>query len=159
MTVSEGTEAVLCDVASCGAALCRVSLDDTSPWDAVLCGVTLCGGLPEGSGPCSAAPCKAQGTSAEVKLEVEGDREAAFLAASVAGEMSGRVSLTVFTGVGNDGSSAPSQSRFLAEYIGGTGMEAAEVWRNSANTSLRILTWVLREASVLLVTGCEQHTG
>ena len=38
-------------------------------------------------------------------------------------------------------------------------MEAAEAWRNSANASSRILTRVLREASVLLVTGREQHAG
>ena len=73
--------------------------------------------------------------------------------------MSERVSPTVFAGVGDDGSSAPSRSRFLAEYVGGTGMEAAEAWRNSANASSRILTRVLREASVLLVTGREQHAG
>jgi len=92
-----------------------------------------------------------------VKSEVEGDGEAAFLAASVAGGMSGRVSPTVFAGVGDDGSSAPSRSRFLAEYAGGTGMEAAVAWRNSANASSRILTRVSMEARVLLGTGREQH--
>ena len=51
--------------------------------------------------------------TAEVESEVEGDGEVAFLAATVAGGMSGRVSLTVFAGVGNDSSSAPSQSHFF----------------------------------------------
>jgi len=79
-----------------------------------------------------------------------GDGEAAFLAASAAGGMSRRVSPTVFAGVGADGSSAPSRSRFLAEYVGGTGMEAAVAWRNSASASSRILTRALREARVSL---------
>ena len=108
LAVLEGTEAVLCDVAPCGAVPCGVSLDDTGLWDAVLCGVTPCGGSPEDSSLCRAAPCKAQGMAAEVKSWMEGDGEAVFLAASVAGGMSGRVLLTVFMGVGNDGSLAPS---------------------------------------------------
>ena len=60
---------------------------------------------------------------------MEGDGEAAFLAATVAGGMSGRVSPTVFAGVGNDGSSAPSRSRFFGgvrrgyQDEGGGGME------------------------------------
>ena len=157
--MSEETGAAPCEAAPCGAAPCGVSPDDTGPRDAALCGVTSDGGSPEDSGPCSAAPCKAQGTAAEVKSEVEGDGEAAFLKASVAEGMSGRVLPTVFAGVGDDGSSAPSRSRFLAEYAGGTGMEAAVAWRNSANASSRILTRVSMEASVLLVTGREQHAG
>ena len=88
---------------------------------------------------------------------MEGDGEAAFLKASVAEGMSGRVSPTVFAGVGDDGSSAPSRSRFLAEYVGGTGMEAAVAWRNSASASSRILTRALREARVSSGTGREQH--
>jgi hypothetical protein len=92
-----------------------------------------------------------------VKSEVMGDGEAAFLAASAAGGMSGRVSPTMFAGVGDDGSSAPSRSRFLAEYVGGTGMEAAVAWRNSASASSRILTRALREARVSSGTGREQH--
>ena len=107
--------------------------------------------------PCSAAPCKSQGTAAEVESEMMGDGEAAFLAASAAGGMSRRVSPTVFAGVGADGSSAPSRSRFLAEYVGGTGMEAAVAWRNSASASSRILTRALREARVSSGTGREQH--
>ena len=67
--------------------------------------------------PCRAAPCKSQGTAAEVESEVMGDGDTTFLAASAAGGMSGRVSPTVFAGVGDDGSSAPSRSRFLAEYV------------------------------------------
>ena len=109
------------------------------------------------SGTCSAAPCKSQGTAAEVESEVMGDGEAAFLAASAAGGMSRRVSPTVFAGVGADGSSAPSRSRFLAEYVGGTGMEAAVAWRNSASASSRILTRVSMEARVPSGTGREQH--
>ena len=111
-TVS-GTGAVPCDVAPCGAAPGGVSPDDTGPRDAALCGVTSDGGSPEDSGPCSAAPCRAQGTAAEVKPGMEGDGEAAFLAASVAGGMPGRVSPTVSAGAGDDGSSAPSRSRFF----------------------------------------------
>jgi hypothetical protein len=92
-----------------------------------------------------------------VKSEVEGDREALFLAASVAGGMSGRVSPTVFAGVGDDGSSAPSRSRFLAEDVGGTGMEAAVAWRNSASASSRILTRESMEVRISSGTGREQH--
>ena len=92
-----------------------------------------------------------------VKSEVESDGEAAFLRASVAEGMSGRVLPTVFAGVGDDGSSAPSRSRFLAEYVGGTGMEAAVAWRNSANASSRILTRVSMVDSVSVETGREQH--
>ena len=117
------------------------------------------GAAPCGVAPGGAAPCKAQGTAAEVKSEVEGDGEAAFLAASVAGGMSGRVTPTVFAGVGDDGSSAPSRSRFLAEDVGGTGMEAAVAWRNSANASSSILTRVSMVARVLRITGREQHAG
>jgi hypothetical protein len=106
--------------------------------------------------PCSAAPCKSQGTAAEVESEVMGDGDTTFLAASAAGGMSGRVSLTMFAGVGADGSSAPSRSRFLAGYVG-TGMEAAVACRNSASASSRILTRALREARVSSVTGREQH--
>ena len=156
VAVSEGTGAAPCDVAPCGAAPCGVSPDDTGPRDAALCGVTPDGGSPEDSGPCSAAPCKAQGTAAEVKTE-GGDGEAALLAASGAGGMSGSVSPTVFAGVGDDGSSAPSRSRFLAEDVGGTGMEAAVAWRNSASASSRILTRVSMEARVSSGTGREQH--
>ena len=165
VTVSEGTEAAPCDVGLCGAAPCGGSLNDTAPCDAALsravtpCGVAPCGGSSGESAPCSAAPCKPQCTAAEVESEVEGDGEAAFLADSAAEEMSGRVSPTVFAGVGGDGSSAPSRSRFLAEHVGGTGIEAAEARRNSANASSRILTRVSREASVLWGTGREQHAG
>ena len=63
--------------------------------------------------PVRAAPCKSQGTAAEVESEVMGDGDTTFLAASAAGGMSGRVSLTMFAGVGADGSSAPSRSRFF----------------------------------------------
>ena len=107
VTGSEGTEAVPCDVAPCGAAPGRVSPDDVRPREAALCGVTS-DVTPDDSGPCSAAPCRAQGTAAEVKSEMMGDGEAAFLAASAAGGMSGRVSPTVFAGVGDNSSSAPS---------------------------------------------------
>ena len=106
--------------------------------------------------PCRAAPCKSQGTAAEVESEMMGDGDTTFLAASAAGGMSGRVSLTMFAGVGADGSSAPSRSRFLAGYVG-TGMEAAVACRNSASASSRILTRALREARVSSVTGREQH--
>ena len=123
------------------------------------CSVMPCGGSPEDSGLCSAELCKAQGTAAEVKSEVEGDGQVAFLAASVAGGMSGRVLLMVFTGVGNDGSSAPSQSHFLAEDVGGTRMEVVVAWRNSANASLSILTQLLMVARVLQITRHKQHVG
>jgi len=109
------------------------------------------------SGTCSAAPCKSQGTAAEVESEVMEDGEAAFLTASAAGGMSRRVSPTVFAGVGADGSSAPSRSRFLAEYVGGTGMEAAVAWRNSASASSRILTRESMEVRISSGTGREQH--
>ena len=148
--------AVPCDAASCGAAPCGVSPDDVCPREAALCGVTSDVTSDE-SGTCSAAPCRSQGSAAEVKSEVMGDGEAAFLAASAAGGMSGRVSLTMFAGVGADGSSAPSRSRFLAEYVGGTGMEAAVAWRNSASASSRILTRALREARLPSGIGREQH--
>ena len=62
---------------------------------------------------CSAALCKSQGMAAEVESEVMGDGEAAFLAASAAGGMSGRVSPTVFAGAGDDGGAASSRSRFF----------------------------------------------
>ena len=137
VTVPEGTEAAPCDVAPCGAALCGVSSSD--------------------SAPCSAAPCKAQGTAAEVESAVAGDGEAAFLAASVAGGTSGRVSPTVFAGAGDDGGVASLRSRLLAERVGGTGMEAAVAWRNSANASSRILTRASMVDSVLARTGREQH--
>ena len=120
-------------------------------------GVTPCGVSPGDAAPCDAAPCKAQETAAEVESEVAGDGEAAFLAASVAGGMSGRVSPTVFAGAGDDGRSAPSRSRLLAEAAGGTGMEAAVAWRNLASASSRILTWALREARVSSGTRHEQH--
>ena len=105
---------------------------------------------------CRATPCKSQGTAAEVESEVMGDRDTTFLAASAAGGMSGRVSLTMFAGVGTDGSSAPSQSRFLVGYVG-TGMEVAVACRNSASASSRILTQALREARESSVTRREQH--
>ena len=108
VTVSEETGAVLCGVAPCSAAPCRVLLSNTALCDTALCGVAPCGVSPEDSAPCSATPCKAQWTAAEVESEVEGDGEAAFLVASVAGGMLERVSLTVFAGVGDDGSAAPS---------------------------------------------------
>ena len=157
MTVSEGTGAAPCGVALCGAAPCGVSPNDTALCDAALCGVALCGVSSCDSAPCGAAPCKAQGTAAEVESEVVGDGEAAFLAASVAGGMSGRVSPMVFAGAGDDGGAASSRSRFLAEYVGGTGMEAAVAWRNSANASSIILTRVSMVESVLRITGREQH--
>ena len=160
--MSEGTGAAPCAVASCGAAPGRVSPDDVRPREAGVTGGPMFAGVTSDvtsneSGTCSAAPCKSQGTAAEVKSEVMGDGEAAFLAASAAGGMSGRVSPTVFAGVGADGSSAPSRSRFLAEYVGDTGMEAAVAWRNSASASSRILTRALREARVSSGTGREQH--
>ena len=94
-----------------------------------------------------------------MESEVVGDGEAVFLAASAAGGMSGRVSPTVFAGAGDDGGAASSRSRFLTERAGGTGMEAAVVWRNSANASSRVL---MRQqasmmGSVLVRTGREQH--
>ena len=106
VTVSEGTRAVLCDVAPCSAALCRVSLSDTTLCDTVLCSVTPCGVSSGDSALCSAALCKAQGTAAEVESEVEDDGEVVFLAASVAGGMPGRVSPMVFAGAGGDGGAA-----------------------------------------------------
>ena len=157
VTVPEGTGAVPCDAAPCGAAPCGVSLSDAAPCNTALGGVApCCVSLPD-SAPCSAAPCKAQGTAAEVESEVMGDGDMTFLAASAAGGMSGRVSPTVFAGVGDDGSSAPSRSRFLAEYVGGTGMEAAVAWRNSANASSRILTRASMVDNVLARTRREQH--
>ena len=115
-----------CAVASCGAAPGRVSSDDVLPRETGVTGGPMFAGVTSDvtsneSGTCSAAPCKSQGTAAEVESEMVGDGEAAFLA----GGMSGRVSLMMFAGVGADGSSAPSRSRFLAGYVGGTGMEAA----------------------------------
>ena len=157
MTVPEGTGAAPCDVAPCGAAPCGVSPSDTAPCDAALCGIAPCGVSSGDSAPCSAALCKTQGTAAEVESEVEGDGEAAFLAASVAGGMSGRVSPTVFAGAGDDGGAASSRSRFLAGHVGGTGMEAAVEWRNSASASSIILTRVSMVGSVLRITGREQH--
>ena len=88
---------------------------------------------------------------------VAGNGEAAFLAASIAGGMSGGASPMVFAAAGDDGGAASSRSRFFAEYAGGTGMEAAVAWRNSATASSRILTRVSMEARVLLGTGREQH--
>ena len=161
VTVSEGTGAAPCAVASCGIDSGRVSSDDVR----TDVGVT---GLPpmfaEGTSrttsdesfPCRPYTCKSQGTAAEVESEVMGDGDMTFLAASAAGGMSGRVSLTMFAGVGADGSSAPSRSRFLAGYVG-TGMEAAVACRNSASASSRILTRALREARESSVTGREQH--
>ena len=127
---------------TCGVAPCGVSLCDAVLCDTALCGVAPCGVSPCDAVPCNAALCKAQGTAAEVESEVAGDGEAAFLAASVAGGMPGRVSPTVFAGAGDDGGAASSRSRFLAGHVGGTGMEAVVVWRNSANASSRILTQV-----------------
>ena len=112
VTVPEGTGAALCDVALCGVALCCVSPCDAAPCDTALCGVATCGVSPCDAAPCNAAPCKAQGMAAEVESEVVGDEEAAVLAASVAGGMSGRVSPTVFAGAGDDGGAASSRSRF-----------------------------------------------
>ena len=86
-----------------------------------------------------------------------GDGEAAFLAASVAAGTSGRVSPSVFAGAGDDSGAASARSRFLAERAGGTGMEAAVAWRNSANASSRILTRVSMEESVTVGTRREQH--
>ena len=142
VTVPEGIEAAPCDVAPCGAAPCGVSSSDSAPCSAA---------------PCKGRQCRAQGTAAEVESEVAGDGEAAFLAASAAGGMSGRVSPTVFAGAGDDGGAASSRSRFLMEHAGGTRMEAAVAWRNSANASSRIRTRVSREESVLVETGREQH--
>ena len=159
MTVPEGTEAAPSDVAPCGAAPCGVSSSDAAPCNAALGGVAPCGvSLPD-SAPCSAAPCKSQRTAAEVESEVAGDGESAFLTDSAAGRIPGRVSQTVFAGAGGDGGTASSRSRFLAERVGGTGTEAAEAQRNSANASSRIRTRVSREASELWVTGREQHAG
>ena len=115
--MSEGTGAAPCAVASCGAAPGRVSSDDVRT-DVGVTGGPMFAGVTsdvtsDESGTCSAAPCRSQGLAAEVKSEVMGDGEAAFLAASVAGGMSGRVSLTMFAGVGAGGSSAPSRSRFF----------------------------------------------
>ena len=163
--MSEGTGAAPCDVAPCGAAPCGGSPNDTAPCDAALsravtpCGVAPCGGSSGEAAPCSAAPCKAQRTAAEVESEVTGDGESAFPTDSTAGRMPGRVSQTVFAGAGGDGGTASSRSRFLAERVGGTGTEAAEAQRNSANASSRIWTRVSREASELGATGREQHAG
>jgi hypothetical protein len=156
VTVPEGTGATPCDVAPCGAAPCGVSPSDTAPCDAVLCGVAPCGVSSGDSAPCSAAPCKKQRTIAEVKSEVAGDGEATFLAASVTGGMSGRVSPTVFAGAGGDGGAASARSRFLAERFW---RRRAEAWRDSANASSRILTRVSMEESVLWITRREQHAG
>ena len=162
VAVSEGTGAAPCAVASCGAAPGRVSPDDVRPRETGVTGVPMFAGVKSDvtsneSASCSAAPCKSQGTAAEVESEVMEDGDMTFLEASAAGGMSGRVSLTMFAGVGADGSSAPSRSRFLAEYVGGTGMEAAVAWRNSASASSRILTRALREARLSSGIGREQH--
>ena len=160
VSVSEGTGAALCVVALCSAAPGRVSSDDVQTDVSITGGLMFTGVMSDVTSNksvlCRATLCKSQGMAAEVESEVMGDGDMTFLVASAAGGMSGRVSLTMFAGVGADGSSAPSQSRFLAGYMG-TGMEAAVVCRNSASTSLRILTWALREARVSSVTGCEQH--
>ena len=129
VTMSEGTEAAPCPVLKLrrDEVRCRdtspvrcagVSPSDTAPWDTQSICVAPCGVSPGDSARAEAGA----GGAAVVKPEVEGDGEAAFLKASVAEGMSGRVSPTVFAGVGDDGSSAPSRSRFLAEYAGGTGM-------------------------------------
>ena len=142
MTVPEGTEAAPSDVAPCGAAPCGVSSSDSAPCSAA---------------PCKGRQCRARGTAAEVESAVVGDGEAAFLAASVAGGTSGRVSPSVFAGAGDDSGAASARSRFLAERVGGTGMEAAVAWRNSANASSRILTRASMVDSVSVRTGREQH--
>jgi hypothetical protein len=154
VTVPEGTGAAPCDVTPCGAAPCGLSPSDSAPCDAALCGVAPCGVSSGDSAPCGAAPCKAQGTAAEVKSEVAGDGEAAFLAASVAGGTSGRVSPTVFAGAGGDGGAASPRSRFLAERFW---RRRAVAWRNSATASSRILTRVSMEDSVSVEAGREQH--
>ena len=142
VTVPEGIEAAPCDVAPGGAAPCGVSSSDSAPCSAA---------------PCKGRQCRAQGTAAEVESAVAGDGEAAFLAASVAGGTSGRVLPTVFAGAGGDGGAASPRSRFLAERVGGTGMEAAVAWRNSANASSRILTRASMVDSVSVRTRREQH--
>ena len=160
VSVSEGTGAAPCAVASCGAAPGRVSSDGVQTDVGVTGGPMFAGvtsDVTSNESVPGSAPCKSQGTAAEVESEVMGDGDTTFLAASAAGGMSGRVSLTMFAGVGADGSSAPSRSRFLAGYVGGTGMEAAVAWRNSASASSRILTRALREARVISGTGREQH--
>ena len=99
---------------------------------------------------------EAQRTAAEVESEAVVDGEAAFLAASAAAG-NARESPTVFTGSGEDGSAASLRSRFLTERAGGTRIEAAVAWRNSANAPSRILTRVSMVGSVLERTGREQH--
>ena len=165
VTVSEGTGAAPCNVGPCGAAPCGGSPNDTAPCDAALsravtpCGVAPCGGSSGESAPCSAAPCKSQRTAAEVESEVVVGGGSAVRTDSVAGRMPERVSPTVFVGAGGEGGTASSRSRFFAERVGGTGTEAAEAQRNSANASSRIRTRASREASELGATGREQHAG
>ena len=68
---------------------------------------------------------KAQTTAAEVMAETVREGESAFLMASAAGELSGRVPSLVLTGAGDGGGPGSSQARFMQERAGGTGIEAA----------------------------------
>ena len=77
VSVSEGTGAAPCAVASCGAAPGRVSSDDVRT-DVGVTGGPMFAGVTSDvtsneSVPCRAAPCKSQGTAAEVESEVMGD--------------------------------------------------------------------------------------
>ena len=93
-----------------------------------------------------------------MESEVEGEKETAFLAASAAGGMPERVPPAVFTGVDDNGGTASSRSRFLQEHAGGTGIEAAVAWRNSASTVSIFLTQASMVGSIEEKTGHEQRT-
>ena len=111
--------------------------------------------------PRRAAPRRAKHKGRQrlhVKSEVAGDGEAAFLAASVAGGMSGGESRRRCSRVLATMAALHLHDHvFLAERVRGTGMEAAVAWRNSANASSGILTRVSMEEGASVETGREQH--
>jgi hypothetical protein len=71
--------------------------------------------------------------------------------------MSEAILLLMLAGAGGDGEPASSRVCFMLDRAGGTGIEVAVAWRNSANASSRILTQASMVERVLERTGREQH--